>query len=291
MTHRRVPPIQIDSLPEISYLKLSPIYPLFDPLSFAKSKEPNAVDVKLPKPRKLKTAKPHESIKSKTPKANYAREIKTAMKTLADKNLKFPLSVKTPEAQLSRLKRFTLSIESLNPADFSRLNSPITQSIKKLNEVSKAEERAFTSRGKSTTHSDIEKSYSLSHLMMVQKNPLKYKLHHSPSNIFPYLTSTPVPIPSTPEPDATMLELISPYKKKAKLSACDTISQNCVALQQSSRQLKSTISRSYKSFVDSFRMFKRHTQLVEVSNQRAGLYVLREEIRKSKESRSTKLHK
>mmetsp|Transcript_30203 Transcript_30203/g.53494 ORF Transcript_30203/g.53494 Transcript_30203/m.53494 type:complete len:300 (-) Transcript_30203:24-923(-) len=299
MTHRKVPTIQIDSFssPDLSFIKLSPIYSLFDPLSFARKKAPTAksAEARPMNSRKLTATKSLEGKTFSSPKCEYARSIRTAVRTMEKNNLKFPLKVKTPEAQLSRLKSFTSKHESACSIDFQRLSSPITQSIKKLNEASKQEARILTGRGKSTSRSGIEESYSLSRLMMMQKNPTKFKIQHTPSDIFPYLQYTPTnvePLPSTIELETSTIEAVeTPNMKKDRFKACDDISRNCADLQKGSKRLKSSISTSYRCFIRSFRMFKRHTQLVEVSNKRAGLYILREEIRKSKEARMAKHHK
>jgi hypothetical protein len=273
MRLRQIPNIDTVLSPDLSSVKLSPIYHDTRLKGLSKTKS------------EIEACKPTtgRSLKAKlSPKANYASSIRRAVRS--QRHLEFPLKLTTAEAQTSRLKSFTQTYDAIYSADFSRLNSPLSQSIKKLNEASKAEARILTRRG-NTAGSGIEESYNLSKLFLAQKYPQKYKMKNSPYNIFPYLQSIPNPMPPTADLEADSVEVDPVLEKSKKLEAVKEISKECSELQRTSRQLKATISKSFKTFGRSFKMFKKHTKLVETSNSRAGLYLLREEIRKSKAAR------
>mmetsp|Transcript_16948 Transcript_16948/g.30436 ORF Transcript_16948/g.30436 Transcript_16948/m.30436 type:complete len:226 (-) Transcript_16948:197-874(-) len=169
--------------------------------------------------------------------------------------VKFPLNVPMSEAQMKKYKSYTSSPNSSYCFDFSRTSG--------------------------------KRHLELSAECLSHNSNLQTPISHPASPILPSLNSTALLSPETSMKASSIKSFVfssesPPLNKRKSSHLVNKLESRCDNLQISARSMKRKLSSDIATVRQKLRIFKKHARLIEASNERAGVYMLKEKIQEQK---------
>lgn len=189
---------------------------------------------------------------------NFRTTIRNTNSRASKFPVKFPLNVPMSEVQFKKYKSYTNSPNSSYCFDFSRNSS------QRIHESSPG----INSRGMATISPEALQTTAI-------YQSLNGSALLSPENSM-----------KTCSGKSFLFTSDSPNLRKRKSTLlCNKLDIQCKSLKNTARVMKNQLTAEIASMKQKLKLFKKHARLIEASNERAGVYMLKESIRNQKNVR------